>query len=284
MEKFLIIGAVALLCLYIKKRHFIELPINVYGFECKPDLFKKENIRLLSPGCSYFVFNKNKIQYLTVPVGTNRMRLDGYLKDMTKYHLQIDYVFDIPKEEIKIKELYNIINLISPFHKDNDMSLKAINKTIELKITDIVDKIMLEKTIADIKTRLDLEWVMNEAISAVRESQFMIDFCFLSASFSIENPLTSEVEHFEKAELTYEDLKEAGYNDQQINQILKASEKNIYLNNINPIVPEEVLRKIRRNYSENNKVLKDYIYELTIKDKSYEEVLTICRNILANYT
>lgn len=271
----LVLISILLIALYIKTNHFYKLPINTYVFDSYKLLGNKK-INLLGPSGNHFVYGRAKdLKILAVPLGIKDVRIIGYLNDTTKFIFKMEYTFNVSKDEEKQKELYSMLKS----DKLADQNLSIIQEYIQEKANDFVADVMKDKCHSDFKTRIDKDFILYWILEQIRNYDYCVDFHFLSASLDIALPVSYE--QFEKVGLTFKELEAAGYDEQQINQILKASEKNIYLNNINPIVPESVFRKIRRIYDENNKMLKEYIFKLTFKNKTPREVEEICDNILA---
>ena len=91
-------------------------------------------------------------------------------------------------------------------------------------------------------------------------------------------PVTYKPE--KRLKLDIEKLNSLNYNLQQINQILKGYNDNIFLDEIDPIVPERIFRLIRDKYNANKEKLDKLISELKTNTKTQENINKICEEII----
>lgn len=274
-----------LITIFVVRNHTIILPNNKFAIDKYYSFAKKEYLyKIYRPGkISFSISSKENLLYAKI-LNTSRhhKRLsifptkdyccDGVMGDGCKYHIRFTIYMDLPKKQDEIKNLYDWI-------ESKDKQLFDVDSGLKLKIDNRVQIILSNYTEFDLHTITSLEKIRNELFEGIiDENNNMFNIHISSAKFDY-NYIPHKMRLSAKMDL--EHLAEAGYNLQQINQILKANKDGIILSSIHPSVSEKIIRMIRDKYNKNKTAIKGYINDLSRLDITQQQIDIICDKIAA---
>lgn len=275
MIKLIIIILIFLILLTFLFNHWLSFPIDYFCMNKITIPFSSKNkIYVGGNGGKIFLPHYKNTKILRLPYDTRVSHISYELKDGTQCNVNISYLPEFPLENKKQEYLYNILNRTNPLNNQDSLFLR---------IDCIIEQILLEELFSkinkEVRTTYQNNNIRKNIIKRITDGcSCFLDFKVLSFDYSIYT--YEKLIKFESVKLDYNSLLEAGYNSGQINQILKANEKGIYLGNINPIVPENILRKIKSSFEKNKELIIHYIEMLSYKDMTKNEIDNICNEIM----
>lgn len=271
----LIIVLIFLILLVFLFDHSPTFPIDCFCINkiSIPFLFKNK-IYVGGNGNKIFLPHYKNAKIIKLPYDTRINHISYELKDGTQCNVSISYLPEFPSDNKKQEYLYNILNRANPLTNQD---------YVFLKIDCIIEQVLLEelfsKSSKEARTVYQKNNLRKNIIKEItNKCSCFLDFKILSFDYSIYT--YENVIKFNPIKLDYNSLLEAGYNAGQINQILKANEKGIYLGNINPIVSENILRKIKSSFEKNKELIIHYIEMLSYKDITQDEINNLCDEIM----
>lgn len=270
-----IICILLILIAYFTQMHLHNLPPNTVAIEEFYSLRKRKYIYRVSKVGRLFVSIKPKflIKIVELPSEQRFYGASEFL-DAVKCTYLINYNLELLLDEKLTKYLYSITRFNENPKQNNDYLIKAIDLKVEYEL----DKIMLNEYsyhFNDNVIKENFEKIMNK-ICEYMGGDYKLK---VTKVFSDTNmPVTYKPE--KRLKLDIEKLNSLNYNLQQINQILKGYNDNIFLDEIDPIVPERIFRLIRDKYNANKEKLDKLISELKTNTKTQENINKICEEII----
>lgn len=278
MEVILFVLLTLIVIVQFLKEHIHILPCNAIALEKHYSIFKKEYIyRVSTENKPFFTFNKkSSVRFINLPSENYNIYFKDIFKDYSKCELEIKCNVTLNTEQSKLKNIYEVTADYSSRERNKEKLQRMFNLCIEDVIRDVSSDYYYEYFEYEGATEA---YAKNVAKKIEEVGNYFFNVRANTVNLQLFRPATFEPKR-EPADMNIESLTEAAYDLQQINQILKANDKGIVLSSISPLVPERVFRKIREKYHNYKNILDSYIEQLSIINKTPEQINEICEKIM----